>query len=133
MPQPEHPNVTTVREMFAAFRSADLASIMQAIPESLVWHFPGRSGSLAGAHRGRDAVLGFLARVMDLTGGTFRLDIEDVVGGDRHVIALFRGHGTRGAKTLDNPTCLRIRFENSRPAEIHEFVWDLYAVDDFWS
>ena len=133
MQQPEHPNVTTVREMFAAFRSADLAAIVQAIPESLVWHFPGRHGGLAGAHRGRDAVLGFLARVVELSGGTFHLDIEDVVGGDRNVIAIFRGHGVRGAKTLDNPTCLRIRFEDGRPAEIHEFVWDLYGVDDFWS
>jgi len=133
MPQTEHPNVTTVREMFAAFRSNDLEAILQAVPESLVWHFPGRSGGLAGSHRGRDAVLAFLARVMELTTGTFHLDLEDVLGGDRHVIALFRGHGTRGGKTLDNPTCLRIRFERGRPAEIHEFVWDLYAVDDFWS
>jgi ketosteroid isomerase-like protein len=133
MPQAEHPNVTTVREMFAAFRSNDLPAILQSIPDSLVWHFPGRSGGLAGAHRGREAVLAFLARVMELSAGTFRLDLEDVVGGDRHVIALFRGHGARGAKTLNNPTCLRIRFENGHPAEIHEFVWDLYAVDDFWS
>ena len=133
MPQAEHPNVTTVREMFAAFRSNDLSAILGAIPESLVWHFPGRGGGLAGSHRGREAVLGFLARVMELTGGTFHLDLEDIVGGDRHVIALFRGRGTRGAKALDNPTCLRIRFEGGRPAEIHEYVWDLYAVDDFWS
>jgi len=133
MSQPEHPNVTVVRDMFAAFRSADLAAIMATIPESLEWHFPGRGGALAGAHRGREAVLGFLARVVELTEGTFRLDLDDVVGGDRYVVALFRGHGKRNAKTLDNPTCLRIRFEGGRPAEIYEFVWDLYAVDDFWS
>lgn len=133
MSQAEHPNVTTVREMFAAFRSGNVDTILQSIPESLVWHFPGRRGRLAGAHCGRDAVLGFLARVMEFTGGTFHLAVEDVVGGDNTVIALFRGHATRGDKTLDNPTCLRVRFEDGRPAEIHEFVWDLYAVDDFWS
>jgi ketosteroid isomerase-like protein len=133
MPQADHPNVDTVRAMFAAFRSRDLAAILQTIPESLVWHFPGQRGELAGAHRGREAVLGFVARVLELTGGTFDLELEDVVGGDRNVIALFRGHATRGTKTLDNPTCLRVRFEHGKPAEIHEFVWDLYAVDDFWS
>lgn len=133
MPPPEHPNVIAVREMFAAFRSGDIAVILQAIPESLVWHFPGRGGGLAGVHRGRDAVLAFLARVMEMSAGTFHLELDDVVGGNRHVVALFRGRGTRGAKTLDNPTCLRVRFENGRPVEIHEFVWDLYAVDDFWS
>ena len=65
MPSAEHPNVITVREMFAAFHSADLAAIMRAIPERLVWHFPGRHGGPEGAHRGREGVLAFLARVAD--------------------------------------------------------------------
>jgi ketosteroid isomerase-like protein len=133
MEHSDHPNVATVRALFAAFRSGDVARIVEAVPPDLVWHFPGRRGGLAGEHRGRDAVLGFLARVMELTGGTFSLDLEDVVGGDRYVVALFRGHGERGGKRLDNPTCLKVRFENGRPCEIHEFVWDLFAVDEFWA
>jgi len=133
MQQHEHPNVATVRALFAAFRSADLAAIVEAVPVDLAWHFPGRRGGLAGAHRGRDAVLAFLARVMQLTDGTFGLDLEDVIGGDRYVVALFHGHGERNGKSLDNPTCLRVRFENGRPCEIHEFVWDLFAVDEFWA
>ena len=133
MQQDEHPNVATVRSLFAAFRSGDLAAIIDAVPADLVWHFPGRRGGLVGSHRGRDAVLAFLARVMELTGGTFGLEIEDVVGGDRFVVALFRGHGQRGGKTLDNPTCLKVRFENGKPCEIHEFVWDLFEVDEFWA
>lgn len=133
MPPPEHPNVAAVRSLFAAFRTADLAAITAEIPENLVWHFPGSRGRIAGEHRGRDAVLAFLANVVALTDGTFELDLIDVVGGDRHVVALFRGHGERNGKVLDNPTCLRIRFDAGRPAEIHEFVWNLPEVDDFWS
>ena len=133
MQQAEHPNVTTVRALFAAFRSADIERIVAALPADLVWHFPGRRGGLAGAHRGRDAVLAFLASVMELTDGTFELELEDVVGGDRHVVAIFRGRGRRNGKALDNPTCLKIRFEEGIPREIHEFVWDLFAVDDFWA
>jgi hypothetical protein len=129
----EHPNVATVRALFAAFRSADLEKILEAVPADLIWYFPGRRGGLTGAHRGRDAVLAFLARVMELTGGTFGLELDDVVGNDRWVVALFRGHGIRKGKTLDNPTCLRVRFENGRPREIHEFVWDLFDVDEFWA
>lgn len=133
MQHDEHPNVATVRALFAAFRSGDVAAIVEAVPVDLVWHFPGRRGGLAGAHRGRDAVLAFLARVMELTEGTFHLDLETIVGDDRVVVALFRGHGRRVAKTLDNPTCLKVRFENGKPREIHEFVWDLFEVDDFWA
>jgi len=130
---PEHPNATYVRDMFAAFKRADLAAIEAAIPANAVWHFPGHHGKLAGSHRGRDAILGFLMNVASLTGGSFHLDMEDVIANDRFAIALFRGHGTRDGKTLDNPTCLKMRFANGRIAEVWEFVWDLFAVDEFWS
>jgi ketosteroid isomerase-like protein len=129
----EHPNAQLVRDLFTAFRSADVSSILATIPEEAVWHFPGRSGKLAGEHRGRDAILAFLANVQALTAGTFHLDLIDVVANDRYAIALFRGRGKRDGKTLDNPTCLRIHLERGRIREVWEFVWDLYAVDDFWS
>lgn len=129
----EHPNATTVREMFAAFRNADLATIRRTIPEDAVWHFPGRQGKLAGTHCGREAILGFLLNVAGLTNGTFHLDVIDVLANDRHVVALFRGHGERNGRTLDNPTCLRMRVESGQVKELWEFVWDLYHVDEFWA
>jgi len=129
----EHPNAILVRRLFDAFRTRDVATIVAALPDDLVWHFPGRRGRLAGAHRGRDAVLAFLANVSVLTDQTFHLDLDDVTASDRHVVALFRGHGERDGKVLDNPTCLRMRIKDGRIAEVWEFVWDLYAVDDFWS
>jgi len=71
--------------------------------------------------------------VQALTTGTFHLDLIDVVANDAHAIALFRGHGQRDGKTLDNPTCLRMRLQDGQIREVWEYVWDLYAVDDFWS
>ncbi|HEY2772795.1 MAG TPA: nuclear transport factor 2 family protein [Candidatus Binatia bacterium] len=129
----EHPNALLVREMFRAFREADLAAIERAVPVDAVWEFPGRHGKLAGRHEGRTAILGFLAQVMSLTDGTFHLELDDVVAGDRHAVALFRGRGRRGARQLDNPTALVISIEGGRIAGIREFVWNLFEVDEFWS
>ena len=129
----DHPNALLVRDLFDAFRRADVARIVAAIPENAVWHFPGRRGKLAGAHRGRDAILRFLADVQALTAGTFHLDLVDVVANDERAVVLFRGHAQRAGKTLDNPTCLRIDFANGQLSEVWEFVWDLDHVDDFWS
>lgn len=129
----EHPNATLVRALFDAFARRDLAAILAVVPEDVVWHFPGRRGRIAGTHRGRDAVLGFLASVQDLTSGTFHLDLGDVTASDTHAVALFRGRGTRAGRQLDNPTSLVIRIERGRIAEVREFVWDLYHVDEFWS
>ncbi len=129
----EHANVGIVRNLFAAFERADLAEIQTVIPEHAVWHFPGRHGKLAGAHEGRDAILAFLIDVTALSGGTFHLELEDVLADDRYAVALFRGHGERAGKTLDNPTCLKMRIDKGKIVEVWEFVWDLFAVDEFWS
>lgn len=132
-PFAEHENAQRIRDLFAAFQLADLAVIEDLIAEDCVWRFPGQRGQLAGAHAGRDAILRFLLRVPELTGGTFRLDLIDVLANERHAVALFQGRGTRNGKELDNPTCLRIRLEAGRAVDIWEFVWDLEHVEDFWS
>lgn len=132
-PTAEHPNAARIRALFAAFRNADLTTVQATIPEDAVWHFPGRRGKLAGAHRGRPAILQFLMSVPQLTNGTFHLELEDVLGNDTNAVAFFRGSGTREGKTLDNPTCLRMRLVDGQVVEVWEFVWDLFAVDDFWS
>jgi ketosteroid isomerase-like protein len=129
----EHVNAVRIRGLFQAFRERDLAAIQAAIPEQAVWHFPGRKGALAGSHRGRAAILAFLGKVTALTEGTFRFEIEDVIANDASAVAIFRGSGQRQGRTLDNPTCLRMRIRDGQIVEVWEFVWDLYAVDEFWS
>ena len=128
----DHPNALRVRALFRAFHERDLDTIRAAIAEDAVWHFPG-SNLISGSQRGRAAILAFLARVGQLSDGSFTLDLEDVLANDQRAVALFRGRGRRGGRTLDNPTCLVIRFEQGRAIEISEFVWDLGSVDAFWS
>ncbi len=128
----EHANAARVRALFRAFHERDVAAIREAIADDAVWRFPGRS-RLSGEHRGRAAIFAFLARVGELTDGTFSLELEDVVANDRRAVALFRGRGVRGERTLDNPTCLVIELEAGRATRISEFVWDLPRVDAFWS
>lgn len=129
----EHPNVARIRKLFSAFGERNPAAVAAAIPEDAVWRFPGRRSHLAGEHRGRDAILRFVAKVMTFSNGTFELDLRDIVGGDDFVVVLFTGRARRNGKTLHNPTCLRIKMQDGRPAEIDEFVWDLDHVEDFWS
>jgi hypothetical protein len=132
-PRGEHENARRIRELFAAFRAGDLGVIERTIADDCVWRFPGRRGRLAGVHAGRDAILRFLLQVVELTGGTFHLDLIDVIANDRHAVVLFRGRATRDGKELDNPTCLRIALEGGLAVDVWEFVWDLDHVEDFWA
>lgn len=129
----EHPNAAAVRALFRAFRERDLSAIRDAVSERAVWHFPGSRGRLAGSHVGHEGVFAFLAEVARLSEGSFELELDDVVANDQRAIALFRGRARRLGRELDNPTCLVIRLVEGRAVEIREFVWDLPAVDEFWS
>jgi hypothetical protein len=129
----EHPNALRIRRLFAAFEARDLSVIRDAIAEDAVWHFPGQTGRLAGSHRGHAEIFAFLADVSRLTGDTFGIDLERVLADDDRAVVFFRGHGHREGRTLDNPTCLKIRLRDGKAVEVHEFVWDLTDVDDFWS
>lgn len=129
----EHPNVALVRGLFDAFKRGDVAQIDRSMHPEAVWHFPGRRGALAGSHAGREAIFGFLGKVAQLTGGSFHLELERVLAGDDTAVAFFTGRGEREGRTLENPTCLKIRIENGKIMELREFVWDLEDVEAFWS
>jgi ketosteroid isomerase-like protein len=129
----EHPNAVIVRKLLDGLRRGDLTAFDEAVSPDLAWHFPGRSGALAGTHRGREEVLAFFARVLQLTDATFAMDVIDVIAGDDRAVVLFRGRAVRGGRQLDNPTCLSMRVQDGRITELWEFVWDLYDVDEFWS
>jgi ketosteroid isomerase-like protein len=129
----EHPNAALVRRLFQAFDRRDIAAINDAIAEDAAWHFPGESGALAGEHRGREAILRFLANVRVLTSGTFHLELLDITASDDRAVALFTGNGTRpDGRTLQNPTALVISIRDGYITELREFVWDLPHVESFW-
>src|ERR1051325_2660038 len=129
---PEHPNAVRIRDLFAAFRAGDVAAIDAAIAADAVWRFPGRHGNLAGEHRGNEQIFAFLMNVQALTSGPFHAELADVTASDEHAVAIFRGHGERAGRRLDNPTALVIRFVGEEIAEVREFVWDLEHVEEFW-
>jgi ketosteroid isomerase-like protein len=57
----EHPNVTLVREGFAAFERGDMARMDQLLSDDVVWHVGGNS-KWAGAYAGKAKVLEYFGR-----------------------------------------------------------------------
>jgi ketosteroid isomerase-like protein len=127
-----HPNEEIVRSGFDAFATGDVDTLRQLFDQDAVWHVPGRS-PLSGDHRGLDAILGFLARTMELTGGTFRAEVHDVVANDEHAVALYVTRGEREGRTLESRDVLVSHVRNGKLAEAWLLSADLYAVDEFFS
>jgi uncharacterized protein len=125
-----HPNEELVRRAFDAFANGDVDTLRGLMDRDSVWHAPGRN-PLAGDHRGVEAILGYLARTMELTGGTFRSELHDVVANDEHVVSLFVARAQREGKSLEARNVLVTHVRNGKLAETWLYSGDQYAADDF--
>ena len=94
-----------VRKLYRAFSAQDVPTMQKLFDPDVVWHQSGRS-VLAGEHRGVDAVFAFFGRVAEISEGTFRVELHDVVGGDGHTIALHTGRGEAGGQVLEDHNAL---------------------------
>ena len=128
----DHPNAALMRRATEAFSKGDITTLKQIIAEDAVWHVPGRS-QVAGDYRGHDQIFGYFAKLMELTGGTFKVDLHDVLATDDHVINLDRMTASRGDKTLDMDLVLVVHPKDGKIAEAWDLFSDQYGWDDFWS
>ena len=78
-------DVELVRRGFEAFIAGDMVGLNEHLHENIVWHTPGHN-VLSGDHRGRESVLAFFAKSVQIALPEF--DIHDVVGSEDHVVAL---------------------------------------------
>ena len=128
----EHPNAALVQRAYQAFGQRDLDTLRSLFAADAAWHSPGRH-PLAGEHRGLDAILRFLGRLMQPGNGTFTLEVRDVLANDRHVVVLQQAIGSRDGKMLDTSECVVFTVRDGKIAEVRSHFFDLYALDEFWS
>jgi ketosteroid isomerase-like protein len=126
-------NVAVMRRAYEAFNTGDIETLTELFDESVVWHLPGRS-SMANDYQGREATLAYFGQIAQETGGTFRAELERLLGDDDdHVVGLQRSTGERGGKRLDVGDAIVFQLKDGRVTDGREHFHDLYAWDEFWS
>lgn len=129
----EHPNAEVVRLAYELFAKGDVDGLLELYTDDAVWHVPGKC-ALAGDYRGREGFRSYLAKIDELSGGTYTIvELHDILAGDEHVVALHRAHATREGKTYDQNEILVFHVRDGRIVEGWEAYPDLYGVDDFWA
>lgn len=127
-----HPSEDLIRKGFAAFSAGDLDTVRSVLADDVVWHVPGRS-PLAGEYKGWGEVSGLFAQTMELTGGTFKVAIHDVLANDEHGVALVTATGQRNGKSLSDNGVQVVHIRDGKVAESWLHPGDAYANDEFWS
>jgi ketosteroid isomerase-like protein len=128
----EHPNAAVMRRAYAAFAAGDLATMSEILHPEIRFHVPGRA-SLSATYTGRDATFGYFGKLMELTGGTFRLENIELFPSDFGGVYLDRLTATREGKTLDLGLCLVVRIVDGRFVEAWDHFEDTAAWDAFWA
>ena len=126
----EHPNVTRIRDGYAAFAKGDFAVLNDLFAEDLLWHDGGRN-QLAGEYRGRDAVFGLFGKLMEVTEGTFRADLHAVLADDEHAVALVAIAASRGGRSVEVNEAHVFHMRDGKVAEFWNANTDQYAIDEF--
>jgi ketosteroid isomerase-like protein len=124
-----HPNVARITDGYAAFAKGDFAVLNDLFAEDVLWHEPGRN-QLAGDYHGRDAVYEFFGKLLELTEGSLRLDIQTVFADDEHGVALLVSTASRGGRSVTSQDAHIFRLRDGRVVEFWNASTSPYAFDE---
>ena len=122
-----------VRRAYEAFSRGDMDALRtEAFAPDVQWHQGGKS-QISGDYSGVDAVLNFFQKLFQLTDGTFRATVHDLLASDQHVVVLGTIEGQRGGRSVSNGNyCQVFHMRNGRAAEVWVTAVDPYGVDEFF-
>jgi uncharacterized protein len=115
-----------------SFRRGDLESLMGLFSDRAVWRAPGH-GPLAGTY-GKANLQQFFGKLVELSGGTARPDIVEVLTSDERVVWFLRFTARRDGRSIDVLLAQPCLVDpEGKIAETWFLASDQRAWDDFWS
>jgi ketosteroid isomerase-like protein len=121
-----------IRRTYQDFELGDPDLLRVVMGQSVVWHEPGRS-SLAGDYKGPEAVLGFLGELKARSGGTFKIEVLDVLSEPERAVVFQRETATRDGKALDVIAAVDFEIHQGKVTEVTVYQADTYQFDEFWA
>ena len=128
----EHPNLATFQVIYAAFTTGDIDTLAGFFEEDVVWDTPGRH-PLAGTYEGRAATFASFANEFELSGGTYSVEVRDILANDEHIVAFLHASADREGKRLDQDYAIVFAMRDSKVRAAWEVWKDQLSVDEFWS
>jgi len=125
-------NGALIKRAYDAFARGDTLGAVAAFSEDILWHVPGR-GPLSRDYRGPDEVLGFFGHFMELSGGTFRLQVDDVLAKGDQVVVLCTESAERAGRSWTSPQVHVWTVKNGKVTSFSEYCGDQQSEDEFWA
>jgi uncharacterized protein len=125
-------NAALIMSAYDAFGRGDMQTVFRVFDKEILWHVPGR-GPLSRDYRGPAEVSGFFDHFMGLSGGTFRLQINEVLAKGDRVVVLCTETAQRGGRTWSSPQVHVWTVKDGHAVGFWEYEGDQQSEDEFWS
>jgi len=127
-----HHNADVFKQVYVAFTGGDMNRLAELIAADVVWHVPG-TNLISGTYTSREAILGCFGKMFEMTEGSYRPELHDILADDEHTVALMHATARRSGKTLDQDYAFVCHIRDGQIAELWEAWTEGPAWNDSWS
>jgi ketosteroid isomerase-like protein len=131
-PSSDTTNAELIRSGYEAFSRGDVGGALAVFAEDILWHVPGR-GPLSRDYHGHAEVLGFFETFMTLSGGTFRIQVDDVLAKGDTVVVLCTESAQRNGEPWSSPQVHVWTMRGGRAVRFWQYQGDQQTEDEFWA
>jgi ketosteroid isomerase-like protein len=128
----KHPHAAALEKFYSDFTNGDAQAAVSDCATAMTFQVPGKS-KLAGKYTRDTFASEFAAKLRELSGGSFKLEVHDILVSDLHATVLGSCKLTRDGKAVELRTVHVWRFEGGKPLAGYEYPRDLYQYDAVWS
>ena len=111
------PKERTIREFYDARTRRDWDVVGSLFTNEVGYHEPGEEDH-SGDFKGRDEVVALLAKLVNVTQGTFQLDPDGFLNLDEHSATVVNWSAERDGRRAEGRELAIFRFEDDRIAEV---------------
>ena len=125
-------NIDIARTYIKALQAGDQATLGAIISPDVIWYQPGNN-QFSGTHQGMAAVASMLARMMEVSNGTFAITRADHYMANGELVAItIEFSGEANGIKLRQPGMDLIRIEAGKIVAVRLFSSDQAQEDLFW-
>lgn len=128
----QHPHAVVLEQLYKDFAHQNWSAVLAVCADNVTFQVSGKS-KLAGKYTKADFVQGFAAKLMELSGGTLKLEVHDILASERHSVVLLSESLMRAGEKIEYRAAHVWRMEGGKPVAWYEYPRDLYQFDKVWA
>lgn len=126
-----HPHAELLKRQDEAAAQGDVDGVMATFTDDVILHIAGRS-SMAGEHKGKEAMAGMFGKYMASLGDDPQFETHAILADDDHAVQLQRVRASKAGQTLDVHTVNVVHFRDGLISEMWSVDDDPYSADPFY-